>query len=371
MKNDTKNSAHTADEEVSVLELASVPLRRWRIVFGVPVLVGSLAAAISIFLPRWFTATTTFVPEANTQSRIPSSLAPFAALAGQAGISLGEPSQSPRFYADIVKSRELLERIVLSRYVDPHAQSGEAADSTTLLRILDVKGRNAADSLERAVKKLSKFVSVRVDVQTNIVHVNVESRDPRLSAAIAARIVEFLNDFNASKRQSRARERRHFVEVRVTDADRELQDAEDQLKHFYQRNRSWQQAPDLVFEEGRLRRRVEIRQEVSLTLKREYEAARIEEVNDTPVITVIDPPVPPQKKSSPKPTLLVILGVFLGAVVGLLWAFAADHLAEMNRSNPEEYRRFVDAAERMRSDLGRYLPFAFGKSRNKQTDGAS
>src|SRR5438132_8548828 len=52
---------------------------------------------------------------------------------------------------------------------------------------------------------------------------------------------------------------------------------------------------------------VDIRQEVSLTLRREYETARIEEVNDTPVITVIDPPVPPHERSSPKRLLLVLM----------------------------------------------------------------
>ena len=53
-------------------------------------------------------------------------------------------------------------------------------------------------------------------------------------------------------------------------------DAEEQLRGFYERNRSWQQSPQLTFDEGRLRRQVEIRQEVYLTLRREYETARVE-----------------------------------------------------------------------------------------------
>src|SRR5438132_8238343 len=91
---------------------------------------------------------------------------------------------------------------------------------------------------------------------------------------------------------------------------------------------------------------VDIRQEVSLTLRREYETARIEEVNDTPVITVIDPPVPPHERSSPKRLLLVLMALFLGGVIGVVWAYGAEHLEQMRRGNDSEYQelRLVDGS---------------------------
>ena len=56
------------------------------------------------------------------------------------GMPLGvEPSQSPRFYGDVVRSRELLERVLLTRYPNPRG-ADRVADSTTLLRILRVRG---------------------------------------------------------------------------------------------------------------------------------------------------------------------------------------------------------------------------------------
>ena len=81
-------------------------------------------------------------------------------LAGQLGISFNaDPSQSPRFYASVAKSRELLERILVSQYPDPRQEgTGSVADSATLLRILGVHGRDAADSLHRGVKKLRRRV---------------------------------------------------------------------------------------------------------------------------------------------------------------------------------------------------------------------
>ena len=297
-------------------------LRRWRIVLGIPLLIGAVTILISFVVAPTYTATTTFVPEVRNQSRVPSAL---AGLAGQLGVAIGvEPSQSPRFYADVLRSRELLERVLLSRYQNARA-GPNAVDSTTLLQILGVKGDSPGDSLDRGVELLNKRLAVRVDVQTNIVRLNIEARYPTLAAAVANRLVEYLNEFNTQKRQSQARERRRFSEQRVAAADSELRRAEEAVKTFYERNRGWQQAPAMVFEEGRLRRQVNVGQEVYLTLKREYETARIEEVNDTPVITVIDKAVAPHQRSQPNRTLWLAVALLVGGMVSVSWAVAAEH----------------------------------------------
>jgi uncharacterized protein involved in exopolysaccharide biosynthesis len=218
-----------------------------------------------------------------------------------------------------------MERVLLSNYVDPRANPGAAPDSTTLLHLLRVKGRDQADSLYRGVRKLNGLISIRVSTATNIVTLDVDARYPELAAAIANRLIQYLNAFNTQSRQSQAGEQRRFVEQRVADGERELRDAEAELRQFYERNRSWQQAPQLVFEEGRLRRQVDVRQEVYLTLKREYEMARIQEVNDTPVITVIDTATPPTKKSRPKRLFLVTIALLAGAMLSIAAVAALDY----------------------------------------------
>jgi len=297
---------------------------------GLPLLLSVLTGIVSLVVQPTYTATTTFVPEASPQSgRLPAGL---AGLATQFGLSLGnDASKSPKFYAAVARSRELMEHVLLSNYVDPRRHAGAPADSITLLRILDVKGRDSADSLYRGVKKLDNLVSVTVNGATNIVSVSVDANNPSLAAAVANRFVEYLNAFNAQSRQSQAREQRKFVEQRLTDGEQDLRVTEEALRTFYERNRSWQQSPQLVFDEGRLRRQVEIRQELYLTLKREYEAARIEEVNDTPVITVIDSATAPVKKSKPKRVLLVAIALVLGGMLGAFWAVGVEYLEVARR----------------------------------------
>jgi uncharacterized protein involved in exopolysaccharide biosynthesis len=327
------------EDESNVLEILNVLLKRWRVVLGLPLVVAVVVVAISFSVPPTFTATTSFVPEMRSEGGLPGGL---GALAGQLGLSLGgEASQSPQFYAEVAKSRGILQRLLLARYADPGTER-QIGDSTTLLTILRSGGRNGGDSLERGAKKLAGLISVGVDAQTNIVTVKVESPYPDLAAAVANRLVAFLNDFNTQNRQSQAGERRKFTEQRVAAGEHELRDAEEALKRFYQANRSWQQSPQLVFEEGQLRRQVDLRQELYRTLQREYETARIQEVNDTPVITVIDAAVVPQRKSGPIRRLWALSALVLGGVFGVSWAFGAEFVGRARREQEGPYRDLVN-----------------------------
>ena len=222
--------------------------------------------------------------------------------------------------------------------------------------MLELRGRSSSDSLSRGVRRLRNMISTQIDNQTSIVRLTVDSRYPALAAGIANRLITYLNDFNTQTRQSQARERRKFVEQRVTSAELELRAAEGSLRSFLERNRSWQQSPQLVFEEGRLRRQVDIRQEVYLTLNREYETARIEEVNDTPVITVIDPAVSPQLRSSPRRSLMIGLGLVAGAILGVFWAFGREYLERARQEEDVSYRTFTGAVASARQDLERLVP---------------
>ena len=330
------------EDESNVLEILNVLLKRWRLVIGLPLVVALVVLGISFFVSPTYTATTSFAPEIRSEGGVPAGL---GALAGQLGISFGgEASQSPRFYAEISKSRGILDRLLISRYADPRT-TRQIGDSATLLTILQRGGRNGVDSLERGARKLAGLVAVAVDAQTNIVTVKVQSHYPDLAADVANRLVAYLNDFNTLSRQSQARERRKFTEQRVAAGEQELRDAEEALKRFYQANRSWQQSPQLVFEEGQLKRQVDLRQELYRTLRREYETARIQEVNDTPVITVIDRALVPQRKSGPTRRLWALAAFVLTGVFAVSLAFSAEYLGRAKREQDGRYRDLRTTAQ--------------------------
>lgn len=355
MSQDTPTSAsRSVLTDLTTIDLASIVVRRWRWIIGLPLGFAVLAAIGSLLMRPTFTAVTTFVPEANPSAGLPAGLASVAGIAGQFGISLGsDVTRSPRFYADVVKSRELMERALLSPLPDPRSRAPQ--DSVRLLNLLDVRGKTFADSLARGVQSLRNLVGAQVDVQTGIVRVSVNSRYPDVAATTANRLIDYLNEFNTQKRQSQARERRKFVEQRLSDAEKDLRSSEGDLRAFLERNRSWQQSPQLVFEQGRLQRQMDIRQQVYLTLRREYETARIEEVNDAPVITVIDPGVVPTIRARPRRKVMVAIGLVLGLLLGGVIAFAADYLERARSENSEQYRRLTTGLATARRDLARFV----------------
>lgn len=315
----------TGEAQPLVLVLGSVLLRRWRLVFGVPLVVAVVAVAVSFLVPSRFTASTSFAPTGRRSIQLPSIL---AGVASQLLPDLGgEPVQSPGFYVQVLQSRELMAAVLQARYVRP----GTAGDSATLLQILRPGGRTAADSLERGVRILRRLASVSADNQTNIVRVSVETSDPVLSADVANRFEAELNAFNLRSGREQAQQRRIFVEERRNEVAQELRDAEDALQRFLQTNRVYETDPNLRFAYDRLQRQVQLRQEMYLTLSRAYENMRVEEANTVPALTVIDHAIAPRMRSAPRRSVWLLMALFLSATL-MAAAAAALHYRDVLRS---------------------------------------
>ena len=99
------------------------------------------------------------------------------------------------------------------------------------------------------------------------------------------------------------------------------------------------------------------------SLEASRQEARIQEVNDTPVITVIDRAVPPEDRSSPKRKLNVILAFIAASVFGMFAALGGEFV---HRARDREERGVVEFNthwEAIRSELGAVL----GRFRQKRS----
>ncbi len=339
--------ADTSPTEAGVrpLEFVNILLRRWRLTLGLPIVLAVLSAGLALVIPPTFTATTTFVPENEAASQIPAGL---AGLAGQFGISIGGgSSQSPQFYVALVKSRSIMQHVLLSRYDDPRLNT-LPGDSTTLLELLELDAEDPGERVSKGLQRLQRLLTVNSDPQTNIVNIDVKSPYPNIAAEVANRFVALIHEFNTTTRQSQAHAQRIFTDERVAAAEEELRQAEGHLRTFLERNRRWQQSPELVFEQGWLQRRVTIAQEVYLSLRREHESVRIQEVNDTPVITVVDRAVPPEQRSSPRRTLMVILAFTFGTILAAFSAVVLEFLQRLERRGDKDYMELRELLGRLR-----------------------
>ena len=85
---------------------------------------------------------------------------------------------------------------------------------------------------------------------------------------------------------------------------------------------------------------------------------RIQAVNDTPLITVIDRAVPPEKRSSPKRKLNVVLAFFLGGMLGVFGAFGREFVERARERDEEEFEEFTSRLAAMKAGLRSLLPGA-------------
>lgn len=74
-------------------------------------------------------------------------------------------------------------------------------------------------------------------------------------------------------------------------------------------------------------------------LAKQYEAARIDEAKSAPLIQVVDHATPPDKRSGPPRSLIIIGAGFAGFILACLWALAYDAYKRM-RLMPEHQAKF-------------------------------
>ncbi|MGZ8375707.1 MAG: Wzz/FepE/Etk N-terminal domain-containing protein [Gemmatirosa sp.] len=307
-----------AVEEITFFDLVALVLRNWWRI-GLLAVIGGLIAAVPALMrkPR-FTATASFILQGGESPR-----SGLAGLAGQLGMALPTAGgQSPQFYADLLRTRELLTPIVEDSFaVTP------GGPRTALVDLLKIEGATPAIRRERAVQIVPLAVlGTRLAKTTGVVTVVATTGSPELSRALVERALIGLNDFSLRMRQSQAGADRRFSEERVRVTRESLRRAEDRLQRFLQSNREWENSPALSFQHDRLQREVALQQQVFNAASEAIEDARGREMRDTPVLTVVDTPVLPASRDPRGTVRLGVVGAMVGAFAGFVLLLAREAL---------------------------------------------
>jgi len=96
------------------------------------------------------------------------------------------------------------------------------------------------------------------------------------------------------------------------------------------------QIPRLAVPYADLYRRVRVQETVFELLTQQYEMARIEEAKDIPVVSVIDPPGVPERKSFPPRILLTLLLTFLSFVAAAAAILIRDCWLQVDSGDPRK-----------------------------------
>jgi tyrosine-protein kinase Etk/Wzc len=329
------------EERVSLLRVGAAIMRHRTLVLGVAAVIVLVVVARIFLAPRVYTTESSFIP----QSKTPNST--FSGIAAQIGIPLpiGEPGQTPDFYAGLVTSRQILGAVVDTPFVLP------GRGSITLADYYELSGESPALRRDQAIRKLKGDLQTTVDASSGTVEVRATATDPILAQIINQRLLSLLNQFNLHTRQSQAAMERRFTEGRLEEVRRDLRAAEDQQQRFLQRNRDYQNSPELQVQAERLGREVSFRQQLYSVLAESYERAKIDEVRDTPVITVVERPEVPAR---PDPRGLIkwgLVALVLGLTAGSALAVSREAVARSRAEEPAEFAEFSELWRSSKDDL--------------------
>jgi uncharacterized protein involved in exopolysaccharide biosynthesis len=328
LKNQTQNiedhSSQEAEKESSIdwVNILSIMWHSRRFIGMVTGAVTVLALIISFLLPEYFRSTAVLLPDTD-KSKL-GSTGGMSDLAALAGVNVSGEASLIKLYPTIIKSESVLKNVIYSRY-----QTKAYPDSVNLIQFWDIHEKNPEREYEAALLTLRTALEVSMDIKTYVITMSLETRESQLSADILNNTIHEVEKDIRTKRNTNASEQRKWIEARLVEVKADLSKAENALKEFREKNRSISSSPQLLLNEERLIREMQINSTLYVELKKQYELARIEEIRTTSIINVLDYGRAAAKKERPKKASIILISMIL-AFVGSACYRIIEHMYGKN-----------------------------------------
>ena len=306
-----KNQKNIEEYQLDFLSILRVVIKNWKLYILSIIVLTSIFIIIAKIKKDYYNTTVKIIYQQSNMSS-----ADLGVLGQLAGFGLGTNKGYKPFIPDILYSNFILDSIINRKW---KLSNGQYITLQKLWNIeIDSNVNNRKEVLKHVLR--SKLRDDNYIVygmsRAGLITIITSFEDPLLSYEVNKYIVKLLNDFVINQIHYKARESRKFIEKLMRKAKEELEEAENNLTTFVEKNRIIN-SPYLKLRYERLQRNVEIKKQIYLLLLKEYNMALIKEEKAVPVFDVIDPPDLPISKSRPKRKLIVILGFFASLIVSL------------------------------------------------------
>ncbi len=374
------------DSEIDLLDLLIVLAKRKRLILTVTAASAIIALIVSLLLPNKYTATTKILPPQQSQSASSMLMAQLAGggmgpLAALAGSSLGLKNPND-IYIGILKSRSIEDALIAKfdlrgvyrdkRLSDARKELEKASEIiaekeglisvsvedkdpkrsaaianayveelrniTQHLAVSEASQRRlffeqqvqqAKDDLGRAEVALKetqqKTGMIQLDSQAKAIIAAVGE----LRAQIAAKEVQLqaMHSFATEQNPDTVLAQQQLVGLRAQLSKLESQAVAGGGDPIV----STGKVPAVALEYVRKLRDVKYYETIFELLAKQYEAAKIDESREAAVIQILDPAVEPDRKSSPKRALIVLIGVLAGTFGAIMYVLVSEALLRMRR----------------------------------------
>ena len=277
---------------------------------------GLLMAAAALFMPNYYRSEARLLPVES--KGVGGNLGGLASAAAAFGVSVPGGDSGDANFVDVLNSRWLREQLLNTEF-KYHARSwllgSEKAHKKTLYDYLEAK------NLDRALKELGVMLSASRDLKSKVISISAETTSPELSQMIVQQTAKLLETFNREKSRTRGSAKAVFAEARLSDARKEMNEAEDAFRRFLEANRNYQTSgdPAVRLRGTRLETELRLRQQLVTSIALNREQALLEEKNDIPILNVMDSGNLPIDKSKPARSVLVLMAMLLVGAGSWIW----------------------------------------------------
>ncbi len=306
----SSNDNISAQKSVSSIVFFKSILKKNKYLFLLTVFTAALLSIGYLFLATpVYTSVTKILPISEDNN----TLAGFSGVAAQIGFSIpagmGPSTPWDELYPEIVQSENLMNNLV-----NKTLSTEKYGPNKFLLDILSEEGGYSHEDdfirTKSAIEVLQKMISVEKYRMSPLVTLKVNSFEPQLVQDLADSILGISGELLRNLKTRQIKAKRLFIEERLAEVLNEKAIMQEQFRNFLEKNRGLD-SPSLLIREKEMASQLELQNSLYLTLKTQYEEAKIEEVAKTPMIQIIDGPIKPAKMTSPKPMITLFLVIFI------------------------------------------------------------
>jgi len=264
-----------------------------------------------------------------------------AGLASQFGVNVPTGASadlsSPSLFPELLRSRTFAEKILDKKFYTK--KFGKELSLISILTHGNESPKVGRDTLVTyALGTLGEMLEFDQDPTSTFSVIKVTTSEPLFAKQLVEVTLAELEALNRFYKSQKVNEKTSFIANRIASVENDLKSSETKLKEFNERNRQIS-SPALQLEQGRFERDVEIQKGIYLTLKQQYELAKIEEVQEASIVQVLDTPQVPLGPTNIKLKMSVLLAGVLGIGLGIMLGFVRSYLDNSDMKERKKLRR--------------------------------
>lgn len=337
----------TENDEINLVELAKTIWNGRKTIFKVILICFVIGLAVAFITPKEFTASSTMVPQTSQNSAKLGGLSSLASMAGfNIDLDQGGAEISPFIYPLIIESipfhLEIMntkyqfngfeQSLSLYEYFTDYQKPGIISSlkkytiglpgliKKSLVKSSAKPQKGTLPKLSEEQNKISELLSENIKLniadKDGYMTLTAVFYDAELAAQVANKAQQLLQQYITEFKIEKASAQLDFIENRYKEKKLEFEKTQATLAAFRDRNKNVTSAIAQT-EESRLQNEYQLAFEVYSELAKQMEQAQIKVKEDTPVFSIIKPITVPLEKSKPKRSLILVIWIFLGGILGI------------------------------------------------------